>query len=139
MTRRHLLLFGLPVALVALGVWGWMLLPRTAITPENAAKIKEGMTLAEVEAILGGPARDETTGPTVDTEDLVIPPGQRIFDQGIADDYGEDVGNERYWYADTVSLGVRFDLEKNVTGKSYWRTRRTKESQLDTVRRWLRL
>jgi hypothetical protein len=59
---RRLQLFGLAagpvVPLVAAGlVW-----PRTAITRANAAKIQLGMTLAEVEAILGGPPRDETGG-----------------------------------------------------------------------------
>jgi hypothetical protein len=58
MSRRRLLLSGVPVAVV-LGVGGWLLLPSTAITEENAAKIKQGMTLVEVEAILGGPGRNE--------------------------------------------------------------------------------
>jgi hypothetical protein len=44
---------------VALAVGLWWVWPRTAITRENAERIREGMTLAEVEAILGGPARDE--------------------------------------------------------------------------------
>ena len=57
-TRRRLMLFGLLAGLLALGAGGWLLWPRTsAITRENAAKIKAGMSLAEVEAILGGPAR----------------------------------------------------------------------------------
>src|SRR6516165_8145364 len=54
MTRRtrRLLLFTMPaLALLAVGVL--LLWPRTAITRENAAKIREGMTRAEVEAILG--------------------------------------------------------------------------------------
>src|SRR5260370_3248342 len=60
-TRRRLLLFALPtVAMLAVGVW--LLQPRTAITPENAAKIQVGMTLRVVEAILGGPARREARG-----------------------------------------------------------------------------
>jgi hypothetical protein len=67
MTRRarRMLLFGLPAAVVAVAVSAWLLWPRTAITRENADKIRMGMTLAEVEAILGGPARDESTGPLV--------------------------------------------------------------------------
>jgi outer membrane protein assembly factor BamE (lipoprotein component of BamABCDE complex) len=62
MTRRRLLLFALIAVAVVLAVGVWLLWPRTAITRENAAKIQAGMTLAEVEAILGGPARDEMTG-----------------------------------------------------------------------------
>jgi hypothetical protein len=62
-TRRRLLVFGLLATLIGLGVGGWLLWPKsTAITRESAAKIQKGMTLAEVEAILGGPARDDTTG-----------------------------------------------------------------------------
>src|ERR1700690_3989445 len=36
--------------------------PRVVITEETVAQIKPGMTEAEVEAILGGPARDYTEG-----------------------------------------------------------------------------
>jgi hypothetical protein len=65
--RRLLLMFGFLVVLVMLGVGEFVLWaqPRTAITRENAAKIQVGMTLAEVEAILGGPARYEATGELV--------------------------------------------------------------------------
>src|SRR4051794_8775799 len=35
---------------------------RSAITSESCGKIHAGMTQAEVEAILGGPPRDETDG-----------------------------------------------------------------------------
>jgi hypothetical protein len=64
MTRRtrRLLLFGLPAGLVAAMLAVWLLWPRTAITRENADKIRMGMTLAEVETILGGRARNEATG-----------------------------------------------------------------------------
>src|SRR5581483_2117599 len=43
----------------------WLLSPRSAVTPENAAMIEKGMIIAEVEAIMGGAARDETTGPAL--------------------------------------------------------------------------
>src|SRR2546423_413635 len=61
MTRRRIIQFGLP-ALLVLAVGGWLLLPHTAITPANAARIKPGMTRPEVVAILGGPARSELEG-----------------------------------------------------------------------------
>ena len=67
-TRRRLLLPSLLACLATLAVVLW---PRTAITPENAAKIQAGMTLTEVEALLGGPARDEGMGVA---EDLVGQP-----------------------------------------------------------------
>ena len=51
---RRLLLLALPAALVAVLLAAWLLWARTAITRENAERIRVGMTLAEVEAILGG-------------------------------------------------------------------------------------
>jgi hypothetical protein len=36
--------------------------PQSPINGENAARIQVGMTLAEVEQLLGGPARDESSG-----------------------------------------------------------------------------
>jgi outer membrane protein assembly factor BamE (lipoprotein component of BamABCDE complex) len=57
--RRLLLALALLTCVLAGGV-AWLLLAReTAITRENAAKIENGMTQAEVEAILGGPARND--------------------------------------------------------------------------------
>jgi hypothetical protein len=50
MTRRRLLLFGLPAALLLISVAIWLMIPA------EARKIQPGMTLAEVEEILGGPA-----------------------------------------------------------------------------------
>jgi hypothetical protein len=63
-TRRRVLMLAFPAAVVLLAVVVWLfwLQPPSAITRENAAKIKDGMRLAEVEAILGGPARDDRTG-----------------------------------------------------------------------------
>jgi hypothetical protein len=69
MTTRHRLL--LPSLLACLAMLAVVLWPRTAITRENAAKIQAGMTLPEVAALLGGPARDEGMGVA---EDLVGQP-----------------------------------------------------------------
>jgi hypothetical protein len=67
MTPRRLLLLALPSVIVLLGIVGWLLWPAqatTTITRENAERIENGMAIEQVEKILGGPARDETTGPT---------------------------------------------------------------------------
>jgi hypothetical protein len=65
--RRLFIVLGLLACLLLAGCVAWLLWPRTAITRENAVLIRQGMTVPEVEAILVGPARDETTGPcTVD-------------------------------------------------------------------------
>jgi hypothetical protein len=64
---RRLMLFGLLACLAALGMATgllvWSATRGTVITRENAAKIQVGMTVGEVEAILGGPARSDATGP----------------------------------------------------------------------------
>jgi hypothetical protein len=72
-------LFGSVAVVAALGFVVWVLqpprAPQSAINSENAAKIKEGMTLAEVESILGGPPRFAPTGPI--SYDLTGIPGVR--------------------------------------------------------------
>jgi hypothetical protein len=60
--RRWLLVLAAAGAAIALAVGSWPRLPRTAITWENAAKVRPGMTLDEAEAALGGPARHDATG-----------------------------------------------------------------------------
>jgi hypothetical protein len=59
---RRVLFIALLAAL-AVGSSVWLLWPRTAITLGNVDKIREGMMLEEVETILGGPPRDDSTGP----------------------------------------------------------------------------
>src|SRR5262249_60673684 len=53
--RRRLLLFGLLAVMAALAVAVWLVWPRSAINRANYERIEQGMTRAEVEAILGGP------------------------------------------------------------------------------------
>ncbi len=61
MSNRRLLAFAVLVALILLGVSAWALWPweQSAITRGNAEKIHLGMSLAEVQTILGGPPRTE--------------------------------------------------------------------------------
>jgi hypothetical protein len=56
-----LLLAGFLGCLVVAGAALYLLWPRSAINRENFEKVQVGMTLAEVEAILGGPERDESS------------------------------------------------------------------------------
>ena len=77
--RRSRRLFVVSVAAMSLVLssagWNfWATWPRSVITRENAAKIRPGMTGAEVEALLGGAARDETGG-SVEAESLDGPNG----------------------------------------------------------------
>jgi hypothetical protein len=138
MTRRRLLLFGLPAALLLLGVSSWLLWPRpTAITREHAAKIQKGMTLADVEELLGGPARNESDMPdnfindafvTADTDEMKMArlrPGARPFE------------NKR-WASPGFVVLVDFDDSGRVIRHSNCAFEVDK-SLLDKLRRWLRL
>lgn len=61
MTRRRVLLLGSVAVVAALALTAWAVWPRQplVITEANILRIKEGMTRAEVEAILGGRARND--------------------------------------------------------------------------------
>jgi hypothetical protein len=124
--RRLLLLFGLPPALVMLGVgglgfvpWSVNLEPKPGVTPENAARIREGMTLAQVEAILAVPARDETR--------------RRSFNSDWV----------RSWWSDSSSYSfrvyVRFSPAERVTGVLTNGRRPSADGPLTIIRHLLRL
>jgi hypothetical protein len=104
--RRYLFL-SFAVAIVGGLVVGVWLLPRA---PDNAAKIEEGMMLADVEAILGGPAQVENAG--VD----------------------DDGGCVRYWSSETAFVQIVFDGDDRVT-----EVFRVGRGPLESLRRWLGL
>jgi hypothetical protein len=56
---RRVYLLGVGLALVALGlaVTDWALGPRPGVTEANFRRVREGMTLAEVQGIFGGPGK----------------------------------------------------------------------------------
>lgn len=62
MTRRRWMLLSLCCHVAGIAMYlAW---PRpSASNAENAARIRPGMSVAKVQEILGGPARDESTGP----------------------------------------------------------------------------
>ncbi len=135
-TRRTLLL-ALPVTLGMIAAALWLLWPRTAITRENAARIQPGMTRADVEALLGGPARDDTTGPVAreDPPEFAPPDAQgRRFRITLI-----DLRPHLEWHSDEVQVWVHVDAEGRVTDCRAFPMRRTDESLLDRLRRWLGL
>jgi hypothetical protein len=117
MRRRKLLvaLAGLAVMVAAGAVVGW---PRAnRVTWENYDRIREGMTRAEVEAILGPPG-DYRTGPTIALNGSVIAPyGSRH--------QGDWVGNEGF-------IGVVFDSGV-VEHKYFYRTVKREQSPLGNL------
>ena len=130
---RRLLLLALP-AVLALGLVAWLLWPRTAITTiteQNAEKIREGMTVAEVEAILGGPGRSESTG-------RFIPAMSNEQFREIAIRFRPAEPHSE-WQSNQVRVLVRFDPAGRVQEWTCFPVRRESESSVDMLRRWLRI
>ncbi len=135
---RRLLLLALPVGLLVLAIGVGLLWPRTAITRENAAKIEPGMTLAEVEAKLGGPARDETTGPVEREEPPEFaPPDARGIRWRIT--FTDMRSGLQRWESDQARVWVHFDENGRVTDCREFPMHRVEEGPLDMLRRWLGL
>jgi hypothetical protein len=73
-----LALLGLSVVLLAL----YAAERKPGVTRANYQRIQNGMRLAEVEALLGGPA-DETVAVPLETPGGPVPPGQAWEDYGL--------------------------------------------------------
>jgi hypothetical protein len=137
---RWSLLFFFAVVMVALLIGGWLLWPQTAIRRDNAAKIREGMMLIEVEAILGGPPRDDSNGPVSHDDGeggWVI--GGNQYEAALEGDNDEVIGRERHWYSDTALVTVRFDLTDRVTEIRHRPLYPVERGAWESLRRWLRL
>ena len=141
-TRRCSLLFAPPVIAV-LVAGAWLIWPRTAITRENAAKLHVGMTLEEVETILGGPARDESTGPCeLDVSVFKHAEKEKVTGEAPLEKTQNRPSRGRRWLSDRVAIWVREaedDQGWRIIEIDYIPRRRSEESVLDRVRRWLHL
>ena len=135
MRRRRLLLFGL-VTLAMFGAGGWLLLPHTAITPANAARIRIGMTRAEAVAILGGPARSELEG--VFAPDFTTGDPKETAARLAAVRKATSLGAEG-WYSERFAIWVAFDDADRVAAVASCPARRFEESIWNKLRRRLRL
>jgi hypothetical protein len=139
--RRVLLLFVTAVIGLVIGIW--MLWPRTAITLENAEKLREGMTQQEVEAILGGLPRDETTGPvTVEPADatalLQFTVAEPMHGIDLLDEQA-DPPSLQTWRSNQALVCVALDPSERVLRFVAIPLHRVNESPLDILRRWLRI
>jgi hypothetical protein len=133
--RRRLLLSGVLASIFILGIAPWLLWPCTAITRANAAKIKEGMTLAEVEAVLAGPCRDDSSGPLcADGPDWEADDLEASWYQNL-----KLMDGRLVWGSDNVIIVIRLDDDERVLSSASIPVRRVRESPLDIIRRWLRL
>ena len=63
MSRRQSIVLATVTVVLLIGLGAWLVWPESAVTLENATKIRPGMRLTEVEEILGGPACDDRWGP----------------------------------------------------------------------------
>jgi hypothetical protein len=144
MSRRRRLPFALLAVLMLVGVGiapfvMWPTPPATAITRENAARIKPGMTRAEVEALLGGPERHEADG-------ILKPdPGQKLA-PGVAPERVEDLMHPEVftdasvcrWKTNNLMIVVYFGDDDRVSGCDCYSAQLVNPTILDRLRRWLR-
>jgi hypothetical protein len=124
--RWVLVLAGLFVALAAGMVALW---PRSfQITEENCDQIREGLSRAEVEAILGAPPDDYRSAPSW-LDDLTEPNFQRLQ----SDFRSQGFAFER-WHTDDVYLSIVFDPEGRVVDETHCRPAYEPKGLFDTVR-----
>ena len=111
MRRRRVVvgLLALTLAGLALGWWLW---PRSAINRQNAASIAVGIGRKEVETLLGGPERDDSSGIRVGEEGL-----QRDGEARGYIDLFVFINNRHsaYWFGNEVFVRVQFDEHEAVT------------------------
>jgi hypothetical protein len=130
MFRRRLFLFGMPALLALFGVCALLASPRpSAITRENEAKIHEGMTPAELQAILGGPPRDESSGPTDLDPDALASRIGRPAPPSVIRIYE--------WRSDEVLIRVHFDSDRRVNWIDSCPLRRSYPGAQETVQHWV--
>src|SRR5258708_7344213 len=99
--KRRPLCLALFACIAAAGIVAFLLLSRSAINRENFEKIAVGMTLAEVETILGGPQRDESTGPVVPDHDDTM-----LLALGTSGGV-----QEKHWTSNSVAVRVDLNAE----------------------------
>ena len=102
MTRRRLMWVGVVACVVlTLAAAGWRAVRPHPVNRANSERIREGMTCAEVEAILRGPPGDYTTSDCV--------PFPRFF----------DVQKVNVWISNEGRVWVRFDKDGRVAWSNF--------------------
>jgi hypothetical protein len=115
--RASLLLLGLLVIVTSVGIW-YALTPRHGMTKANFRRIQVGMTLEEVEEILGRPPcweGDEIAGAltVIDSAELNHQPGQEP----------SEVVSWRVVHGDEiVRVAIRLDERKRVLSAYFYQS-----------------
>jgi hypothetical protein len=140
------LILSLVAVVVVLSVGVWLLWPCTAITRANAAKIQNGMTRVEVLTLLGGPPRDESTGPLgldhpeeADSDPMHQARLRQWIDCTLRADFEPDGGPRGKWQSNQVVIYIWWDVAGNVESCDVFPMRRAPESPLAMLRRWFGL
>jgi len=143
--KRHVLCLAAVGALRALSLvvwWPWRPLLFTRITMENARKVDVGMGLDEAEFILGGPERDDSTGPTsLFYYDVDQNSG---FHEVVA--RGPMPGDDRHrwfashrWFSDHARILIGLTADGRVQWIIATPCQPERDNVLNMTRRWLRL
>ncbi len=132
--KRLLLAVGAPVALAGAGLAVYQVWPRSPLNRETYAKIQQGMTAREVEAIYGLPAGDYST------KELV--PALRTLDPGLVKALcrGTNAVEVRRWTGNAGHAIFLFDQYGCVTYMYYWHAQPVpyrSEPFRARLRRWL--
>jgi hypothetical protein len=129
MRRRLLIVVLAELALVLAAAVATIIGPRAdRVTEANFQRVQEGMSRAEVEAILG-PADDYTTGPTILTKDGF----DKVF--FMIDERNKSVLLPvTYWFGDSAVICVVFNTANTVDAKSLDGNSRRSQSILDDFR-----
>jgi hypothetical protein len=123
--KRLLVVTGLTAILgVSAFVVGWFVAPRDRISESNCELIREGMTLLEVETVLGGPEGAYTS----DGKD---------WSMGMLGNGKRQIGHTvQVWVGDDGGIRIDFDEDERVA-IPHWYPRRV--SFFARVRGWMRL
>jgi hypothetical protein len=138
--KRYRSFILLTVGLVCLATGISLFRPQTrvsSIARQNAAKIRDNMSLVELEVILDGPARDESTGPIEPDDDPAVEYLRNWFVELPFTDGRPRVNH--VWLSDDVLVIASVGAEGTHTDISVTPVRRAPEGFFAMIRRWLRL
>jgi hypothetical protein len=127
MKRQYLLSFGAIALLAIAATLAWFYWPQTQLKLDSFDKVREGMTLSEIEALVGGPPGIYCSGGVTGTYCQGVPvKGVELAKEGMS----------REWVAESRSLFVAFD-ENNTATYVVTGTPVRQRRFLDRVRGWL--